>query len=108
MTVFDHEAVCEDVYFAGTEREHNSGGAPIVVRDLPRCTSDELLQALGTLTLRQRYVLKLSWGLDGRTQYSFREIADAVGWHESTVREHYRAGMTRLRGAMTPAGTRSS
>ena len=56
-----------------------------------------LYQSLEVLTPKQRFVIERSWGLGLEREYSFSEIAEAMGVYWTTVRGHYNAGMRRLR-----------
>jgi DNA-directed RNA polymerase specialized sigma24 family protein len=51
---------------------------------------------LSGLTPKQRFVISRAWGLLDGKEYSYREIAEAMSVHFTTVQEHYRAAMERL------------
>ncbi|HEX3254245.1 MAG TPA: sigma factor-like helix-turn-helix DNA-binding protein [Gaiellaceae bacterium] len=60
---------------------------------------DQVVEIFASLTEKQRFVLKLSWGLDGNRQYSFREIAALMGVSWQAVQGiHERAIATIRRG----------
>jgi RNA polymerase sigma factor (sigma-70 family) len=55
-----------------------------------------LRAALTALTVKQRFVLELAWGLRDGVEYSYREIAALMGVDRKTVYEHFHGGMNRL------------
>jgi len=63
---------------------------------LPVQSWDELEDALGSLTPKQQFVIRNSWGLVDGQQYSLRQIAEFMGVHWTTVKEHYDSAMQRL------------
>ena len=63
----------------------------------PPCTHEQLWDALEHLTDRQRFCVKLYYGLNGREAFTQREIAELAGWHLATVQEHLERAQRRLR-----------
>ena len=80
-----HEPSAEDEYFAEPDN------SPVL------CTHERLWDALVHLTDRQRFVVKLYYGLNGAEAFTQREIAELAGWHLKTVQEHLHRAQRRLR-----------
>jgi DNA-directed RNA polymerase sigma subunit (sigma70/sigma32) len=58
---------------------------------------DQVVEIFASLTEKQRFVLKLSWGLNGDRQYSFREIAELMGVSWQAVQGIHERAMATLR-----------
>lgn len=61
--------------------------------------AEALDAALETLTPKQRYVVELSWGLRGEN-YSFTDLAKAMGVTTQAVHNIYERAMERIRREM--------
>lgn len=61
-----------------------------------------LRSVLGELTPIQRFVVECRHGMRDGHEYRLREIARLMGRDYSTVREHYRSAVKRLKQADTP------
>jgi DNA-directed RNA polymerase specialized sigma24 family protein len=58
---------------------------------------DQIAEIFASLTDKQRFVLKLSFGLDGHRKHSFREIADYMGVSWQAIQHIYNRAMATLR-----------
>jgi DNA-directed RNA polymerase specialized sigma24 family protein len=58
---------------------------------------EQVAQMFEGLTDKQRFVLKLKWGLDGHRRYSFREIASMMGVRWQAVQGTYNRALATLR-----------
>jgi RNA polymerase sigma factor (sigma-70 family) len=65
-------------------------------RPLPITDSDELSGALERLDPRERRVLVLRYGLDGRQRHSLTEVAEALGVSSVRVAQLQRTALWRL------------
>lgn len=63
---------------------------------------ERLAEALQTLTAKQRFVVERLWALHDNTEYSYREIAEAMGVDVKTVWQHHEAAMRRLHQQLAP------
>lgn len=72
--------------------QHVVDGEGFFVRDW-----DALGDALDTLTPKQQFVIRNSWGMVDGQEYSFRQIGEFMGVSHITVKEHYDAAMKKLR-----------
>lgn len=53
-------------------------------------------EALAQLPDKQRFVVEMIVGANGREPHSLREVAEIMGVWENTVRWHYRKGLESL------------
>jgi RNA polymerase sigma factor (sigma-70 family) len=60
------------------------------------CTHDELYDALGTLTARQNFVVRLNYGIECEAM-TVQQIAILMGIHHTTVSEHLHVARTKLK-----------
>lgn len=60
------------------------------------CTHDDLYEAMGSLTARQNFVVRLFYGIECEAM-TLQQIAVLMGIHHSTVREHLFVAQGKLR-----------
>lgn len=67
-----------------------------------RCTHDELYIALGVLTARQNFVVRLYYGIECEAM-TIPQIAHLMGTHHTTVGEHLRVARDKLSTILDPS-----
>jgi hypothetical protein len=94
---FCGKRMCSDAATVGSYVEATESDGEATIPEEWGITPDHLYEALGRLTARQVFVIRLVHGLGGVGPYSTHEIADMMGLAQPTVFEHYQAGMEKLR-----------
>lgn len=111
---FDHQKLSLDESpeangsLALADRIEDSNGASPEEQLIRRETRTLVREAVNALDARQRRVIRLRFGLEGRDPYTLTEIGEAMGLSRERIRQIENAGKQRLRRLLAGAQRRAN